>query len=791
MSGSIRSALGSTGSFSCFHGEKGKQPPIDEAKLRDSSEIRRRFIDGFYEEAARRLPLGEIPGLEGCVAAAGLCVGLADPVSNIILNAVALLLHDQQEQEELPPPQREYRVRSGGAGTGEGWVEIAYRSLAGLRGFMTAYFRYLDRTQGSRYLYLASYSLPLAIALVRHDRFSSSDRRRRRLLPDDGGNLRDALRIAAVQAKHPAPDVLARLMTAQYPSGLLAAVVAKLRGTAEPLTTGDVSGIMDLLAHQWPPAARLPLSMEFWCRPSRGSSRCTRGDDGTLTISTCTADGRPATLLIPPPTTSQDDDDQVGYISDLTFHGADMEEKLSSCLLRYAAAAPVEYDYDASPCTHIISLKMCLLDAIYALYIRALSVLPSCIRRPRLLRALMVAGHCYGPMDPMSNIVVNTAWYDVAFPLELELTQAGILDTRPMVRLAYRSMQGLVEMASVSCTSRHEALDCLNSLDCDLSRSSSHLCSRITQETYAAAAKAAKHPQHAAFGSFLASLTTEKLARLRCCVLPGDGRIISDDHWDQLKAILGEQSRGQVVSLSASSMETEARPYLSLSGSGYVSRKKSEFQGKLDFVHSELRKLLRRYCYQHPWEPSYQVDIVCGVWQSDSPHRSNVYHANFLASAQAAAANDAITSSRERTLFFAEFWKATYAEDAQSEASICCPVSDYSSSIGRCSHCENHGSKIMHPPSGGHSGVVDGVNNLYPINGVGFKGLLDSDFVYFDPDRDVELAKAINDFHDHGRYEAPAMTQRPKSSLVWGSSGDNLFGPLPKIPDHEIKLSFT
>ncbi|CAO2199719.1 unnamed protein product [Urochloa humidicola] len=374
-----------------------------------------------------------------------------------------------------------------------------------------------------------------------------------------------------------------------------------------------------------------------------------------------------------------------------------------------------------------------------------------------------------------------------------------------MIRLPYRSLQGLVEMASATlgCGSRHEALDCINSLDCDLSTrsSSSH---HGTQESYAAAAKVAKHPQHASFGSFLASLTADKLARLRCVLpVPGDGRIISDDHWEQLKAILGEQSPGQSVSLSAASMvETEAaRPYLSSSGSWHVSSKKTEFQRNLDFVHSQLNKLLRNYCYQHPWEPSYQVDIICGEWHSDSnTYHTNVYHANFLASSQVPAPNGATTSTRERTLFFAEFRMPSPnpPRNDQLKASICCcPVPDYSSSVGRCLHCENKGSKIMHPPSGGHSGVVDGVNDFYPANGVGFKGLLDSDFIYFDNDRDVELAKAINDFRDdHGCYDAPAITtwtmQRPKSSYAWGWSGENLFGPLPKIPDlHEIKLPFN
>ncbi|XP_072150411.1 uncharacterized protein [Setaria viridis] len=410
------------GSLSRFHGEEWKRPPVDEATITGSNEIKRRFIDGFYTEAARRLPLKEVPGLDGCLCAGGLYVGLADPVANIILNAVGLLLHDQQEQLELPSPERKFRVRRGG----EGWGDIAYRSLDGLRGFMPAYFRYLGCAQGSRYLYVASQNLPLAIALVRHDRFSSR-RRRRRLLPDSG-NLSDALRVAAVQAKHPAPGVVARLMTAQYPSGLLAPVVAKLQGT-ESLTAGDVSAIMDLQARQWPPAPPT-VSMEFWCGPNsttctRGDERrrwhaATSGDDGTLMISTCTGDGRPATVSIPPPTTTQDHQQQLGCIFDLTFHGADMEDNLSGCLREAAAvtapqrAAP-PVDYDASTCTHVLSPKQCLLDAIYALYIRALAALPSC--SPRLLRAHIAGGHCYGPMDPVSNIIVNTIWYDKAFPL--------------------------------------------------------------------------------------------------------------------------------------------------------------------------------------------------------------------------------------------------------------------------------------------------------------------------------------------------------------------------------------
>nr|CAB3471608.1 unnamed protein product [Digitaria exilis] len=176
-----------------------------------------------------------------------------------------------------------------------------------------------------------------------------------------------------------------------------------------------------------------------------------------------------------------------------------------------------------------------------------------------------------------------------------------------------------------------------------------------------------------------------------------------------------------------------------------------------------------------------------GVWQSNASFGPNVYHANFLASTDAAAAaGNAMTLSHERTLFFAEFWEAPSPEDVRSKPSFCCPISDYGVSVGRCSLCEKEANKIIHPPSGGHSGVSDGINDLYfcAAGGVGLEDLLDSDFIYFDPDRDVELAKAINDYSHCGyeRNDMPMMTtQRVKPSFAWEWSGDNPFGPLLEI----------
>ena len=61
----------------------------------------------------------------------------------------------------------------------------------------------------------------------------------------------------------------------------------------------------------------------------------------------------------------------------------------------------------------------------------------------------------------------------------------------------------------------------------------------------------------------------------------------------------------------------------------------------------------------------------------------------------------------------------------------------------------------MHPPSGSHSGnkVIRSIEQCqslfdYAIRKVdngGFERLLYSDYIYFDPDRDVKLGKTMND----------------------------------------------
>ncbi|WVZ80004.1 hypothetical protein U9M48_027522, partial [Paspalum notatum var. saurae] len=596
------------GRLSCFHGEK--QPPIDDVTkyVKIASNIEK-----FYVAASERLPLKEMPDLVSCIYAGGLCFGLANPVSNIILNAIALL--------PLPPGEQQPRAR--------------------------------------RYLSLACHDLPVAIKLVHYDRLPPSSEKRCQL--PDGGKMKAAFRAAALQARHPAPDVLAGFMTAQYPAGLLSPILAMVQ-SKKMLSQGDILDIRDLLAQQWPPN---PPQVNI-------SFRCTE----------------PRRLLF---SASLQEEGVVARCDRVIGRSKEQDGEM-------------EVDYDAHPCEHILSLKMCLLDTIHAFYIKALARLPISARSARLLRALLMAGHCYGRMDLVSNIIFSTIWYDIAYGAEVECPQE-IISTRHLSRLVSRSLDGLVAISRPTYKSEHEALYHINSSGCNVSSflDAEDDESPSTQETacnnntlFVDATKAAKHPQHAAFASFLMAMSKQKLTGV-WSMLHTPGRRILDAEWD----LLNQFVRSYVVPMSAqkdtkppprrlfsfASLEM-FHPSASLASLGtfppsdslvmgqsaslFMSRETPSFRDSLTFVRKELNKLLHEYCCQHPWEPRCQLDIICGVMESSGSSyndNSKLYHANFLVREY-----DDTLPQTEGKLFFAEFWGPEVVPLKQSS---CRPINNH------------------------------------------------------------------------------------------------------------------
>uniref|UniRef100_A0A0E0BMM6 Uncharacterized protein n=1 Tax=Oryza glumipatula TaxID=40148 RepID=A0A0E0BMM6_9ORYZ len=352
------------------------------------------------------------------------------------------------------------------------------------------------------------------------------------------------------------------------------------------------------------------------------------------------------------------------------------------------------------------------------------------------------------------NIILNALWYHTAYPLPThqgdiddELPQ-DISDTRAMSRMASRSLDGLVTLLRAITTtgdtlSKHEAVEYLWSTQCDLTDKlqQQHTVTMTKKKNpYAAAAEASKHPQHTALGSFLLSLSGdgEKLDRLRHLlrsITDGSGRVISDADWEQLNAMM-IQERLMITKKSACLLHLLLHTtWQNYPREAYVKRQR--------FARSNLEELLLKYCRQHPWEPRYKLDVICGVEEPKSYHWRS-YHANFLASANGTnVLNGGEANPPVRKLFFAEFW------DSQS---------------GRlCSFCDEPRT-ILHPPcaTGSHSNDdddadadvipdynVDDAIRMYgsvaPELSEG-RDLVESDIIYFDHEKDAaNLTQVLND----------------------------------------------
>ncbi|GJN29767.1 hypothetical protein PR202_gb18086 [Eleusine coracana subsp. coracana] len=105
-------------------------------------------------------------------------------------------------------------------------------------------------------------------------------------------------------------------------------------------------------------------------------------------------------------------------------------------------------------------MKRMLLATIHGFYLQAMAKLPTAELRSKYHRGMLFGGHCYGPLDPVSNILVNTIWYEEHnnfFPS----TKAGtatptlrMISTNSLCRVTAQSLYGLV---SFLCT-RYPAL---------------------------------------------------------------------------------------------------------------------------------------------------------------------------------------------------------------------------------------------------------------------------------------------------------------------------------------------
>ncbi|KAK3136833.1 hypothetical protein QOZ80_5BG0443150 [Eleusine coracana subsp. coracana] len=159
---------------SCIHDGSAL---LDEDELRDALHDR---ICGHYVAAFKLLPVAEHTDLIACLDlnGGGICVGLLEPRSNIVVNAV--IEYDwRQRQSTWREPRwpawddigedvkREFDEK-------RRWLVPAQLSVNGLVTFLCYYFRYLSAPQALGYLYLANADLVVAMGLVEMDLANSS-----------------------------------------------------------------------------------------------------------------------------------------------------------------------------------------------------------------------------------------------------------------------------------------------------------------------------------------------------------------------------------------------------------------------------------------------------------------------------------------------------------------------------------------------------------------------------------------------------------------------------------------
>jgi len=87
--------------------------------------------------------------------------------------------------------------------------------------------------------------------------------------------------------------------------------------------------------------------------------------------------------------------------------------------------------------------KRVLMARIHGFYLDALARLPKDELCSRYHHSLLKAGHCYGPLDPVSNIIINTIWYDKAYPPSKQFT-IQMISISCLMRIVARSFYGLV-----------------------------------------------------------------------------------------------------------------------------------------------------------------------------------------------------------------------------------------------------------------------------------------------------------------------------------------------------------
>ncbi|KAF8723129.1 hypothetical protein HU200_022285 [Digitaria exilis] len=184
-------------------------------------------------------------------------------------------------------------------------------------------------------------------------------------------------------------------------------------------------------------------------------------------------------------------------------------------------------------------LTKVLQDRIHGFNLKAMSCIPAPCLRSRHHRSLLKAGHCYGPFDPITNIILNTIWYDTVFPPHQEF-EVDVINYETLARTECRSLNGLITFVTELFPelSTYDATRYLllhnGTLDSVISRANldGYQTSADSHDAYEAAAYAANHPNPRALATFASGcmqegLKLKSMLQVKHTLSPGDVGIIS------------------------------------------------------------------------------------------------------------------------------------------------------------------------------------------------------------------------------------------------------------------------
>ncbi|CAN6243213.1 unnamed protein product [Urochloa humidicola] len=668
------------------------------------------IIYGHYKEALDALPLGDMPSLAPRLLAAGVCFGFADPVTNIIVNT--LCFREPEPDGGAKNRKRKRKPKTNASGeAARSREEILSMIVAGFPSPPEA------RTVAERSLeglvsflttyfrYLPDWDALRYLSLARADLLVAvsliqKDRCCRR-------KDRFGIRSPAVKTALKCAALSAR----------------------QPNSDGFLAGCFALVSHINMITKTLSPSLEGFCH---------------LTVQDIALLSR----LLTSPVKLKKSDKPMDLVAK-RFHDPEPE----------IAASSIKDD----PGHLTESLRGLLMDRVKEHYLKAASRFPMKDLRTRHHRGLVKAGFCFGPFDPVSNIIVNTVWYDTTFPASEEFE----VDMISMLRnVESRSVNGLMAFVC-SCSpviSERKAMIYLLKSNLDVCKEIRMAISKgcdvsfCDDNGYKAAAKAAYHPNPEAYCEFvmqsLSAVTSTVRSLLQGSHMLPPSKILC------LSTLL---SFPRVESLEPTIQLTE-------DALNQIRKYKEDFRTQQSFVHRKVEAAL--WNYEQSKGCSYDLGVICGVNDSVGKEmgifdtKFEYTHANFWASQ-----DDGTTK-----LFFAEF---SNDEDSCCEP-VCYPVCGVPTEV-RCCYCEYQGIRIVHPIEncwegvGGFEKIACGEQHFTNEEIVSRAKLIDNrlgifaqDYIYLDPAHDAKLIQSVYKAERVMKLDMNAEMRRIKSASAAG-----------------------